>query len=73
MDDRQQSHQSLNDGGPAGRLDAFLGRKAAEKVRVILQHGYSHTGAGGEWPHTLSQNMGNEQLLSLAAKIEYGS
>jgi glycosyltransferase involved in cell wall biosynthesis len=41
---------------PRGRLDRWFGVGTAESIRQVLRIKHVHTGAGGEWPHTLSQD-----------------
>ena len=45
---------------PAGRLDSLLGIGAGESIRRLLGRTFTHSGPGGEWPHTGRQPSDSE-------------
>lgn len=55
---------------PSGRLDRLLGVRAGERLRSALGRSYRHTSAGGEWPHTLHENLDQRAWLARASEVD---
>jgi glycosyltransferase involved in cell wall biosynthesis len=55
---------------PAGRLDRWLGVRLGESVRRALGINFSHTHAGGEWPHTAAFGCGEAAFFEKAARLD---
>ena len=65
MSPRESSVEKLPH--PNGRLDLLLGVKLAEAVRRAFGVSYSHTSAGGEWPHSYGVDDNPEFRRKLTA------
>jgi glycosyltransferase involved in cell wall biosynthesis len=54
-----------------GRLDRMIGLAGADFIRRVMRRPPPDSGAGGEWPHTISKNiMSNESFWALAEKLD---
>ena len=54
----------------AGRLDVLLGTRWGETLRRCCGVSFSHSSAGGEWPHTLAPGTGQATLLQAAEHLD---
>lgn len=55
-------------GPPAGRLDRFFGPRVAEGLRVLMRTRIEAGDPSGEWPHTLSGQVPDEEGFWVMAR-----
>ena len=53
---------------PDGRLDRWFGTRNGERIRRSLGIRFRHTGAGGEWPHSLGASHEDARAIIALAR-----